>query len=156
MGSLPDAFFPVMRHLGPRLALNEARINCTNTLHRVYFKKNLNKSSRMLLALSMLSSFSQISAEIVGRKYASGILKHEPREAEKILLLMPQNVHWNTIGKIYREVDELCRLNQFKDAQNAVDEFLLRPILKKKFSKFSQCLDKCLTEIRTHRHNNRN
>ena len=155
-GKPPDAFFPVMRHLGPRLALNEAKINCTNTLHRVYFKKNLNKSLQKLLTLSMLSSFSQISAEIVGRKYGSGILKHEPSEAKKILLLIPPNIHWNTIGKIYREVDELCRLNQFKDAQNVVDEFLLRPILKKKFLEFSQCLDKCLTEIRMHRHNNRN
>ena len=155
-GRPPDAFFPVMHHLGPRLALNEARINCTNTLHRVYFKNKPNKSLQKLLALSMISSFSQISAEIVGRKYGAGILKHEPREAEKILLLTPRNIHLRTIGKIYREVDELCRLNQFKDARNAVDEFLLRPILKKKFSRFSQCLEECLTEIRMHRHNNRN
>ena len=154
-GKPPDAFFPVMHYLGPRLALNDARINCTNTLHRVYFKNKPNKSLQRLLTLSMMSSFSQISAEIVGRKYGAGILKHEPREAEKIFLLVPQKIHWNTIGKIYREADKLCRSNQIKDARSVIDEFLFRPILKKKFSKFSRCLDECLTDIRMNRLRNR-
>lgn len=153
---LPDAFLPVMHHWGPRLVLNDARINCTNTLHRVYFKKKPNKSFQKLLALSMISSYSQISAEIVGRKYGAGILKHEPREAEKIHLLVPQNIHWNSIGKTYRQVDELCRSKRFKKARNVVDEFLLKPILKEKYLEFLLSLDECLTDIRINRHHSRN
>ena len=37
-GKIPDGFLPYMNHLGPRLVLNSARVNSTNTVHRLYFK----------------------------------------------------------------------------------------------------------------------
>lgn len=151
----PHAFFPVMHHLGPRLVLNEAGMNCTNTLHRAYLKSKLSISQRQLLTLSMLSTYSQISAEIVGRKYGAGVLKHEPREAEEILILMPESAHWNSIGKIFRQVDGLSRRGQADDARFVVDQFLLKPLYGKKFDRVRKQLDDCLMSIRARRHRNR-
>lgn len=88
-GKLPSAFFPVMHHSGPRLVLNDCGCFSTNTVHRVLFHGDVSAAQRQLAALSMATTFSQISGEIVGRRYGSGVLKHEPRDAERIHLLMP-------------------------------------------------------------------
>ena len=152
----PNAFFPVMHHLGPRIVLNDAGLNCTNTLHRAYFKSELTISQQQLLALAMLSTFSQISAEICGRKYGAGVLKHEPREAENILILMPKNLHWRSIGKIYRQVDGLCRSGNIDKARIVVDQFLLRPLFGQKADQIQKRLETCLKNIRVRRHRNKN
>jgi adenine-specific DNA-methyltransferase len=108
---LPDAFFPVMHHYGPRIVLNAARCQCTNTIHRLYFNANLRVHHRKLIAISVLSSFSQLSAELVGRRYGSGVLKHEPREAEKIEVLLPAlepkqvSLAFNKINRLLRKGD---------------------------------------------------
>ena len=108
---LPDAFFPVMHHYGPRIVLNAARCQCTNTIHRLYFDAKLKAHQRKLIAISVLSSFSQLSAELVGRRYGSGVLKHEPREAEKIEILLPAlepkqaTSAFNTINRLLRKGD---------------------------------------------------
>lgn len=85
----PDAFLPVMHHEGPRLVLNELKCVSTNTVHRVFFRAEVSEHVQRLASISMLTSFSQISAELVGRRYGSGVLKHEPRDAERIDLLLP-------------------------------------------------------------------
>jgi adenine-specific DNA-methyltransferase len=108
---LPDAFFPVMHHYGPRIVINAARCQCTNTIHRLYFDAELKTHQRKLVAISVLSSFSQLSAELVGRRYGSGVLKHEPREAEKIEVLLPDlkpkqiNSAFNAINRLLRKGD---------------------------------------------------
>lgn len=121
--ALPDAFFPVMQHNGPRLLLNKAAINCTNSVHRGYFKSKKTKAEKHLIALSTISTFSQLSAEIVGRSYGSGALKHEPREAEKIQLLLPR-VHHNKVLSAYRRADMCLRSGNFDEASQIADRLI--------------------------------
>ncbi|HWE99553.1 MAG TPA: N-6 DNA methylase, partial [Caulobacteraceae bacterium] len=102
-GRIADAFFPVMHHHGPRIVLNPDCCANTNTIHRVYFKDNPTSSQRRLISISILTSYSQISAELVGRRYGSGVLKHEPREAERIRLLLP-SPHPNAINATFKKV----------------------------------------------------
>jgi adenine-specific DNA-methyltransferase len=118
----PDAFFPVMHHLGPRIVLNELGCNCTNTLHRVYFHKERNFSWK-IVSISMLTSFSQISAEMVGRRYGSGVLKHEPREAETIRLLMPEAADLE-VQSAYSAIDTLLRAGEHDKVIEAADHFV--------------------------------
>ncbi|MIL08942.1 hypothetical protein BZU93_24040, partial [Salmonella enterica subsp. enterica] len=118
----PDAFFPVMNHLGPRIVLNELACNCTNTLHRVYFHKERDFSWR-LVSISILTSFSQVSAEMVGRRYGSGVLKHEPREAETIRLLMPE-VDETEVQTTYSAIDALLRAGEHDKVIEAADNFI--------------------------------
>ncbi|HBM59027.1 MAG TPA: hypothetical protein DD444_07530 [Citreicella sp.] len=118
----PDAFFPVMHHLGPRIVLNELGCNCTNTLHRVYFHQEHNALWRVL-SISILTSFSQVSAELVGRRYGSGVLKHEPREAETIRLLMP-DVSDIEVDAAYLKIDALMRAGEHEKVIEAADNFI--------------------------------
>ncbi len=124
-GSVPDAFFPVMQHNGPRLLLNSARVNCTNSVHRGYFKTAKSETEKRLVSLTTLSTFSQLSAEIVGRSYGSGALKHEPREAEKIGILLPP-VHHRKVLSAYQKADKCLRNGNFAEASQIADNLILR------------------------------
>lgn len=123
-GTVPDVFFPVMQHNGPRILLNKAEVNCTNSVHRGYFRSTKTNTEKHLIALSSISSFSQLSAEIVGRSYGSGALKHEPREAEKIHLLLPK-VHHNKVFSAYRKADTCLRCGNFSEASQIADCLIL-------------------------------
>ncbi len=122
-GRVPDAFFPVMHHYGPRIVLNPDACANTNTIHRVYFKEALTPSQRELLAISILTSYSQLSAELVGRRYGSGVLKHEPREAEKIRVLMPK-AHAASIRSAFQKVDSALRSGDRRRATELADRIV--------------------------------
>jgi hypothetical protein len=149
-GCPPDAFFPVMQHHGPRLILNKSGINCTNSVHRAYFSDNVSSTESMLLSLSLLSTFSQISAEICGRSYGSGALKHEPREAEKIQVLMPR-LHKRVISSAFRRADKLIRSGNLVEARQFVDQLLLSPLGGEDVYASAALLDSALQKLKSHR-----
>lgn len=126
---IPDAFLSVMNHNGPRLVLNEARMNCTNTIHRVFFVKPLDDTTKKLLVISLLTSFSQLSAEFVGRRYGSGVLKHEPREAEKISVLLPRTIEAEIVDTAFKEIDDLLRAGNSQEARVYADRLVLHNLL---------------------------
>jgi adenine-specific DNA-methyltransferase len=149
--NIPDAFFPVMNHLGPRLVLNELGCNCTNTLHRVYFHKERN-FSRKIVSISILTSFSQVSAEMVGRRYGSGVLKHEPREAETIRLLMPE-VAYVEVQSAYSAIDTLLRAGEYDLVIEAADDFVYSRLMGRHSAKeLGARMRSILSEIRHVRH----
>lgn len=120
----PDAFLPVMHHDGPRLVLNMLGCNSTNTVHRVYFHAKATASDRKLLAISLLTTFSQISAEMVGRRYGSGVLKHEPRDAERIQVLMPELAP-DAIQRSFADIDRHLRAGDAAAASAVADALIL-------------------------------
>ncbi len=120
----PDAFLPYMQHNGPRLVLNNCGVNSTNTIHRVYFRPDVTTHQAKLAAISVLSSFSQISAEIEGRSYGAGVLKHEIREANSIQILLPRAVSPDSINRTLAIIDRLLRQGSFAGATAAADLLL--------------------------------
>ncbi len=149
--SIPDAFFPVMQHHGPRLVLNNSGMNCTNSVHRAYFRASVTTTEKRLLSLSLLSTFSQISAEICGRSYGSGALKHEPREAERIDVLMPR-IHQKTVAAAFNRVDRLLRDGNLSEARQFVDQLLLGALEVDDVHTTAALLESGLTQLKAHRH----
>lgn len=149
--SPPDAFLPVMHHLGPRLVLNDAHINCTNTIHRVYFNDGLTRHQRRLICISLLSTFSQISAETCGRSYGSGALKHEPREAEKIEVLLPVVSH-NRINSAFKKIDRMLRDGNLDEARQVADVLILEALEITDPQSSIAILRSGLQQLRDHRH----
>ncbi|MFG6575962.1 N-6 DNA methylase [Sulfitobacter sp. 1A15333] len=150
-GAPPDAFFPVMQHHGPKLVLNESGNNCTNSIHRVYFKEGLRKVDHKLISLSLLSTFSQVSAEFCGRSYGSGALKHEPREAEKIEILVPV-IHHRTVTAAFERVDRMLRDGNLSEARQFVDFLLLGSIGIEDVPTQAALLSSGLEQLKAHRH----
>lgn len=150
-GSPPDAFLPVMQHHGPRLVLNLSGANCTNSVYRAYFTDNTSLAERKLLSLSLLSTFSQVSSEMCGRSYGSGALKHEPREAERIKVLMPR-IGQRAVNLAFSHVDRILRGGNLVEARHYVDRMLLKALGGIDVGSTAAILDSSLQKMKAHRH----
>lgn len=123
-GRIPDAFFSYMMHDGPRMVLNDAAINATNSIHRIFFHPTVTPQIRKLVVVSLCSSFSQLSAEHVGRSYGSGVLKVEPSEANRIRLLLPKEKSIEQIDSAFSQIDACFRQGNPEGAQQVADTFI--------------------------------
>jgi hypothetical protein len=85
-----DLFLTYMNHDTPRLVANQARVRHLNSVHGVTLKPMLRALGMKTLPLGMLNSLTLLGAELVGRSYGGGILKLEPREADKLPLPSPE------------------------------------------------------------------
>lgn len=81
---VPDLFLTYMNHDAPRLVANRARVAYLNSVHGVMLKSELRQFGRDLLPLAMLNSVTLLGAELVGRAYGGGLLKLEPKEADRL------------------------------------------------------------------------
>lgn len=81
---VPDAFLTYMSGTGSRLVSNEAGCVATNSLHVVRLTRSVSKRD---LAKRWLDPFTQLSCEIEGHPLGGGMLKLEPREAARVILL---------------------------------------------------------------------
>jgi adenine-specific DNA-methyltransferase len=107
---LSDALFIRRNNLYPRLILNEANAYTTDTMHRVFMKKDTDKNA---FIASFYNSLSLAFSEIVGRSYGGGVLELMPSEAEKILL--PYQID---NSKLLTTIDKMMR------AKKSIDEIL--------------------------------
>lgn len=80
--SVPDLFFTYMNHERPRLVSNGASAQLLNSLYGVTLREAGRLIGRDLLPIASLNSLTLLGAEVVGRSYGGGMLKHEPREAD--------------------------------------------------------------------------
>lgn len=130
-GKVPHAFLSYMCDHGPRLTLNPANTTSTNTIHRVYFHDNVDDIRRKAIAISILTTVTQLSAELIGRSYGSGVLKLEPNEARRIDIVLPDVLDVERVGKIFIDVDKLLREGKTKEARLLADELFVTPLLSR-------------------------
>jgi adenine-specific DNA methylase len=107
---LSDALFIRRNNLYPRLVLNEAEAYTTDTMHRVFIKKDTNKKA---FISSFYNSLSLAFSEIVGRSYGGGVLELMPSETEHILL--PYQVG---------NADLLSMIDKMMRKKNGIDDIL--------------------------------
>jgi adenine-specific DNA-methyltransferase len=79
----PDAFMLRQVHAYPKVILNQAQATCTDTIHRIRFRRPQEGEK---VATAFLNSLSFAFAEVIGRSYGGGVLELEPNEAEKVPL----------------------------------------------------------------------
>jgi hypothetical protein len=78
-----DLLLTCMNADTPRLTTNEAGAHHLNSVHGVYLREASRDLGRDLLPLASLNSVTLLHAEMVGRAYGGGILKLEPKEADR-------------------------------------------------------------------------
>ena len=79
----PDLFLSYMSGKKPSLVLNSAAATCTNAVHSVVMR---DKANIAVLRRAWDSPFVTLSCEIEGHALGGGMLKLEPREADRILV----------------------------------------------------------------------
>jgi hypothetical protein len=85
--------------------------------------------NRKLVSISLITSYSQLSAEIYGRPYGGGVLKIEPKGARLLSIVLPRDLKNETISCVFDECDALVRIGAVDDATALADDFLLKPLL---------------------------
>lgn len=121
-----DLLLTCMNADTPRLVTNRAMAHHLNSVHGVYLRDGLGGLGRDLLPLASLNSVTLLHAEMVGRSYGGGILKIEPREADRWLVPAPQLISARAapLRAARRRVGALLDRGELIDAVRTVDDAL--------------------------------
>lgn len=108
--STPDAFLTYMSDVVPRLCLNRAQVVSSNTLLNVRLP-GIPPMLRKAFVVAFYNSATLLSCERIGRSYGGGVLKLEPREADRILVPSAALVarHKDALSKLATQVDAALR-----------------------------------------------
>lgn len=122
-----DLLLTCMNADTPRLTTNEASAHHLNSVHGVYLHPEGRDLGRELLPLASLNSVTLLSAEMVGRSYGGGILKIEPREADRWTVPSTSLVEnrATALRKVRDEVAFHLSAGRLLDAADVVDRVIL-------------------------------
>lgn len=123
----PDLFLTYMNADTPRLSTNWVRVRHLNSVHGVYLGERLRQLGQDLLPLASVNSLTLLAAETVGRAYGGGMLKIEPREADRLPVPAPALLESNraALTALRPEVEGLLRAGSLVEAASRVDGVLL-------------------------------
>jgi hypothetical protein len=115
-----DLLFTYMNHDRPRLTTNTADVHLLNSLYGILLKEERREIGRELLPTACLNSATLLGAEMVGRAYGGGLLKHEPKEAD--LLPVPSLQTLEAVAAELRHLQpQLAGALRSPDVTSAVD-----------------------------------
>ena len=126
--AVPDLLLTYMNHDTPRLIENTARVRHLNSVHGVALDERHRQLGRDVLPLAALNSVTLLGAEIVGRAYGGGMLKVEPREADRLPLPGPEQVQAavDQLRALRPQLARALRDGELLEAVRCVDRLLLR------------------------------
>ncbi len=106
----PDAFLTYMSDVVPRLCLNRAQVVSSNTLHNIRLPR-IPAALRKAFVTAFYNSATLLSCERIGRSYGGGVLKLEPREADRILVPAVELVarHRSALTRLAPRIDTALR-----------------------------------------------
>ena len=112
----------------PRLTLNGAGVHHLNSVHGLYAHPAVDARGLALLPVAALNSLTLLGAETVGRAYGGGMLKLEPREADRLPVPTPECVDaaGEALAGVRPAVAAALAHGGVRDAAALVDDVLLR------------------------------
>ncbi|WP_138947253.1 N-6 DNA methylase [Plantibacter sp. M259] len=129
----PDLFLTCMNADTARLTTNSAGARHLNSIHGVYLRDELRDIGRDVLPVASLNSMTLLSAELVGRSYGGGILKIEPREADRWWMPSPATLteYRSALAMVKPSVQNLLQRKDLLGAVALVDGILFEGVLSK-------------------------
>jgi len=127
-----DLLLTCMNADTPRLVSNEAGAYHLNSVHGVYINDQDREIACELLPLASLNSVTLMHAEVVGRAYGGGILKLEPREADRwaVPSIRLVRARATELRAVKEQVAEYLKLGDLMEAVALVDRVLLSKTLR--------------------------
>lgn len=112
----------------PRLTVNAAGVIHLNSVHGLALDQTVERRLGHLLGLAALNSVTGLGAETVGRAYGGGMLKLEPREADRLPVPSPALVAEvaGELSAVRAEVAQALSDGRLGDAIETVDRIVLR------------------------------
>lgn len=123
----PDLLLTYMNHERPRLISNDAGVQLLNSLYGIALKPDAAELGREMLPLASLNSATLLGAEVVGRAYGGGLLKHEPKEADLLPVPSPELLEAaaDDLRNLRPQIAAALRSPDPWKATNMVDEIIL-------------------------------
>ncbi|MGR3500544.1 MAG: HsdM family class I SAM-dependent methyltransferase [Limimaricola soesokkakensis] len=124
---MPDLFLTYMNHDRPRLIANHAKAAILNSVYGIKLKEGRKEIGKSLLPLACLNSVTLLGAEVVGRAYGGGLLKLEPREADKLPVpsLKVISANRDRLEAIKPQLSIALRNGRLEEACTLVDPIVL-------------------------------
>jgi adenine-specific DNA methylase len=119
-GEVPDAFFPYRMSRIPYVVLNDQSAQCTNSIHRIYFKESLSQCEKRWLQISLLSVPGQLSLETYSKTYGS-VLKIEPKSLKASIAFISKE---RSVNSIYGKVSKLLASGRKDEAMMQATDFI--------------------------------
>jgi len=110
-----------------RFVRNSAAVDILNSVYGFRLADNASKEAAQLLPISLMNSLTLLSAELCGRVHGGGMLKHEPRDLDK-LAVPSESCLLNASHKleaIAPQVGRLLRKSAVDEAVRLVDRAVL-------------------------------
>lgn len=111
-----DAFMKYMCGLGPQLTLNKSGASASNSIYALSWKV---RCEGRKVALGVLSTITQLSAELEGRILAGGLLKLEPSDAKRLLIPIVPDLT-SKVG--FADVSKLLSEGKSEVARQLIDD----------------------------------
>ncbi|MFT4125644.1 MAG: N-6 DNA methylase [Gordonia sp. (in: high G+C Gram-positive bacteria)] len=126
-----DLFLTYMNADTPRLVTNRVGAHHLNSVHGVYLRPGVKGLGKGLLPIASLNSLTLLGAETVGRAYGGGILKLEPREADRWPMPPPEVVGRaaGSLRSVRPAVAAALAHGELLEAVAMVDDVLLKGVL---------------------------
>ena len=120
---ISDAFFSRRNSLYAKMILNSAKAYSTDTMHRIWFKDNVNVKA---LIASYYNTITFIFVELSGRSFGGGALELMPSEVANLYIPYDENN-----DKLFDPINNMLRKNiKIEEVLDYVDEIVLRKQLK--------------------------
>jgi adenine-specific DNA-methyltransferase len=138
-----DLLLTYMNADTPRLCTNRAKVHHLNSVHGVYTRPEVHRLAMDYLPLASINSMTLVGAETVGRAYGGGMLKIEPREADRLPMPSPALVESvrKGLAEIRSQMRGLLVEGRLADAARLVDDLVLVGALGMKRSEVNALRD---------------
>lgn len=118
---IPEAFILRQVNLYPRIILNSANLQVTDTLHKARFNDGISPQS---VVCAFLNSYTLALSEITGRSYGGGVLTFEPGEIRKLRIPMRDAEQLDM-----KQIDSWVRKGEIQKVLDYTDNVLLKQAL---------------------------
>lgn len=117
-----EGFFVKRSHLFPRIIINDAQVQVTDSFYRINMKEGFDIKD---LAFSFYNSLTFILAELEGRYYGGGVLELTPNEFKNLAIPFYAGVSDVEFNKLEEMIEENKSIN---DILKYTDDILLKQL----------------------------
>lgn len=125
---VPDLFLTYMNYDTPRLVANRAKTPHLNSVHGVTLRRGFQALGQDLLPIGSLNSLTVLGSELVGRAYGGGMLKLEPKEADRLPVPSPASLEAvaHALRSLRPQLSQALRCKDLARVIRLVDREFLR------------------------------